>query len=42
MILLADSNDPDQPDQGFHCPHMPKDTFLHGTACIATQAMICW
>ena len=34
MILLADSDGPDetvQADLGLHSPHMPEETFSHGT-----------
>ena len=40
MILLADNWGPDytarnaQADMDLRCPHMPEDTFLHGTAQI--------
>ena len=27
MILLVDTEGPDQSDLGLPCPHMPKDTF---------------
>ena len=30
MILLADSEGPDQVDLGLHSPHMSEDTFSHG------------
>ena len=44
-ILFADSEGPDhcadaQPDLGLPCPHMPKDTFLHGVAHITLYIYI--
>ena len=32
MILLADSEGPDQTARILCCPHMPEETFSHGAA----------
>ena len=41
MIMLAESEDPDQTDAkadlGLRCPHMPEDKFSHGASKLTTS-----